>query len=494
MRLLTVIAITGAWGCAHAPAGRASSGPSIVVTVDSNPGQTFGGLGANMASETSTGWATPATPEAVQEMSNQIWRDCHMTSARIWMDPATYEPSYGEKHIDNYITALITTNRLPAAIKAGAKDLLLAPSDVPEYMGDGTGYIGAQWIPKYADLLADFINQFKQRSGILINWTGIANEPTSHKKVSFRLTQWAPMIKALRVSLNGRGLQAVKILAPETSQASAEMDETDTGGILTALSADPAAWSQLDAVGTHTYGIGANPEVRPILKNKPWWVTESGSLVEQLESPGDALQAATVSSRFLGDVNNGVTNWQFFIGTEYKGDYKGAVNSSNLMYYAKDPFKVVVFDKLYYLRALSEAFDVGAVFRHCQSDQDGHMAWGDGKKPHISVAFAKNPDGSYGIGVSNFTSDTFANPKQWLAANRGDTEENEKWVREQGDPAATYSVTIKVPELAGAVRFKAFRCNSGVHGKLLGEIVAKDGLITVPNVGPLDLVTLRSAK
>jgi len=133
---------------------------------------------------------------------------------------------------------------------------------------------------------------------------------------------------------------------------------------------------------------------------------------------------------------------------------------------------------------LSRTFAVGAVFRASRSDAEGNMTYTYGKKPRLTAAAARNPDGTWGIGLSNYTSPAFQDaddPKDFAVHN-------------SGYAARTFAVAVRVPELARVktLRFAVRRSNSGVNDVPAGTVVMHSGVVTVPNVGPLDLVTLRS--
>ena len=105
------------------------------------------------------------------------------------------------------------------------------------------------------------------------------------------------------------------------------------------------------------------------------------------------------------------------------------------------------------------------------------MTYTYGKKPRITAAAAKNADEPGGIGVSNFTSDYFTDPK------------TETWYREQGGRASeTFDVTIKIAELANVeeLTFAAHRSNSGVNAVSIAPVVMRRGTLILHHVGPLD--------
>ena len=114
------------------------------------------------------------------------------------------------------------------------------------------------------------------------------------------------------------------------------------------------------------------------------------------------------------------------------------------------------------------------------------MTYTYGKKPRINAAVARNPDGSWAVGVSNYTAPTF----------RDADDEKDFPLHNSGFAAKTFAVTVRVPELAkgGTLRFAVRRSNSGVNNVPAGSVVMHNGVVVIEGVKPLDLVTLRSAR
>ena len=106
------------------------------------------------------------------------------------------------------------------------------------------------------------------------------------------------------------------------------------------------------------------------------------------------------------------------------------------------------------------------------------------RKPRLTVATAFNPDGSWAIGLSNYTSDGFEFP----GMTRFDRDN-------MGHAAQVFDATIRVPELAdaGPVVFQVRRNGATLRDVDEGTVTMIDGVVTVPDVSSLQLVTLRSA-
>ena len=449
----------------------ARSQEPLSVKLEARPGarQTFAGLGASVFPWTPAKlYNAQVTPAQTRKMARLLWHDARLRSVRVWIHP-------GEEPLDFYVDGYVGTGKLPAAISAGATSLVLAPDHIPPAMGDGHGLIRDDAILAYATLLADFIRGFKDRTGILIDRCGVLNEPND-RPVRFSDAQWPRMVRALRAALDARGLRQVGIVAPESANCA-----SDAYAAVDAIRADPLAWNDLAAVATHSYNNAATEEMARRARGKEYWTTEAGGITDADEGPGDATQAASAASRFLNDVNHGVTHWQFFIGAE-QADPRG--NTGRILKYDVAPFRLTILQKYWSLRQLAEAFDAGAEFRHVVGSLEGEMTYTYGRKPRLNAAVARNPSGAWAIGLSNFTSD------DWSAFGAAE------WRQTQGgDPARTLDVTLRVPELAGtrSLRFVVRRSRIGGAAVPDGVAVMRGGVVTIPHVRPLELVTLRSA-
>ena len=196
------------------------------------------------------------------------------------------------------------------------------------------------------------------------------------------------------------------------------------------------------------------------------------------EVPGNALQGASLATRFLQrhEPSRDSTGYTF-IGFETPDPNDNATQNYRL--YRPSRCKITKFQKYDYYKSLADTFDVGAKFRQSSSDTEGEMTWTYGPKPRITVAAARNPDETWGIGISNFTAPQFS-------------EKPSDSGYENGFKAQTFDVTVQVPELKNAL-FTVHRNgpNQNENGK---PLAMQNGTITIRNVSPLELVTLRSAK
>ena len=472
------------------PFSASASPTAVTITVQPGARQTFQGFGVSLLPYPD-GFAG-LSPERRREMARLIWHDHHIKILRLWLNVPEYSPKPGIKDDRLFVDGFIKDDALTLAKANGVTTLLLAPDHYPLYMAeakpraDGQTYIRDDQISVWMTMLADFIGRMRDKYGVKISATGIVNEPGQEKK--FSVPQMALAVKALRAALDARGLPSVQIIAPESANTAVGADELT--GYLAAMEADPAAFHGLGGAATHNYNMGNTDAVEPYIARtgKPYWITEAGGDGAQ-DKPGDAVSAASAASRFLSDMDHRVTHWVWFLGgegvSESIDDPNTAAGGSRMIQYKTQPVAhwYRVMQVSYSLQQLSQAFDAGAIFRKSSSNLDGDMGWTYGRKPRITAAAARNSDGTWAIGLSNYTSDSFPDFDQFHKDN-------------QGYPAQTFVVTVEVPELARVktLLFAVRRSNAGANDVPVGMLVMHKGRLTVPNIGPLDVITLRSLK
>lgn len=465
----------GGAGAQTAPA------PPVPVTVTVQPGarQVFQGFGAsalNFGHEYQT-----LTAAQRKTVSRTLWSDLRFKTLRVWFNTDTYAPTPGAHDLSEFRGCYVESKLIADARAQGVTTLLLAPDHVPMYMTEksaqGSAETGLALKPSatdaYADLLADFIVRLRRETGIVPDATGVQNEPNDQER--FTPAQVVQVVKRLRADLDALGLARVKIIAPEQANVDGGFFETSR-----ALKADPLAWAALAGLASHSYSGGTTTASAALTAGtgKSYWMTEASA--NGPEEPGDTEKASSLASRFLSDMNHGVTHWVHFVGFEVPDPHD---NATRILAYTPHPFTITKFQKYDYYRQLSQAFAVGAVFRQSASALDGDMAWTFGKKPHLSAAAARTADGTWAVGLSDYTSDTFPASTQAEKDN-------------SGYGAQAYAVTVRIPELAnaGAVRFAVYRSGVGVNNSAAGTVVMRNGSVTIPKIGPLELVTLRSLR
>ncbi|MBV9851251.1 MAG: hypothetical protein JO250_16395 [Armatimonadetes bacterium] len=474
---------------AHVVCAQATAPPMatpVTITVQPGARQAFRGLGVSEFNYGSPGAGTfdQLTPARRALLWDLIYRDLKIKTLRLWWNPEAFAPQPGWQDMAPFVSAFVAGHLLADARARGVTTLLLAPDRVPASMlsdpQDHNSRIRDTEIGSYVTLIATLIQRLKAEHGVAIDATGIANEPPW-----FDPAQMVTAVKDLRAELDRRGLKRVMIVAPENPNNDGTTDE-----YLKALKADPQAWQALEGIATHSYNMAPRPEEAAIVEgtDKEFWITEAGGGGLSLpgsETPIDPLEAASAASRFLNDMNQRATRWVWFIGvmdiTRYPVDFD---NVQRLIEFqpqrSADWYAPLL--KYYYLRRLSETFDVGAVFRHSVSSLEGEMTYTYGRKPRLNAAAARNPDGTWAVGLSNFTGEGFLQDTQ---TNRDNA----------GYPPQFLTVTLQVPELAGAgdITFRVHRNSAPLRDMDEGTVMMHNGQVTL-TVAPTELVTLRSVK
>jgi len=459
----------------HATAQAASS-DTVIITVSPGARQTFGGFGTSQNGDFG-GEYTSLNKDQKRLLSRLVWRDARMNTLRMWFSPTDYAPAPGKHDISTFARRFIDSGIIREAQAAGCKTLLLIPEEAPAYMGDAqAGLLKESEYGNYGALLADFIKQVKDEHGIRIQATGLLNELNDRK---FRIPpeKVPAAVKALRQALDARGLRDVKIVAPENANVDGVLYKA-----FDSLVADPEAWRSLYAFASHSYNNSTTNEIAEKIGaagGKEYWMTEaSANGPEQL---GDTQAAASAASRVLNDLNHRVTRWIWFLGYEPADPND---DQTRLIRYHAHPFQYELLEPYYYLKQLSETFGVGAVCRRATSSLEGDMTYTFGKKPRITAAAAKNPDGTWAIGISNYTSPNF----------KDDDDPKDFNLHNSGYAAMTYQVTVNVAELAGT-QTKTFRVHRSSKSNNLPDetVVMYNGQITL-SVEPLQLITMRSTR
>ena len=470
-------------GCALSCGGAANAQPQgAPVSIEVQPGarQTFAGFGTSIGN-----WGRDyqkLSPAERADLSKRMWGDLHFKTLRMWLNLNEYAPTKTERTTADFKARYIDSGIIKDAQKNGVVNLLLAPDNAPDWVktkrdGGGADYSISD-LDGYAGVIADLISQIQRETGVLINFTGLQNEPNDLDRLAPE--QFAPLIKSLRAQLDKRGLQKVGIIASENANVDGSFYAQ-----LDAMKADPAAWNDLSGIASHSYAMGATPEGTKRIQDanghltKPYWMTEASA--NGAETEGDLLRANSLAGRFLSDANEGVTHWIHFIGFEIPDPND---NATRVLAYTAAPYKLTTFQKFWTYQQLSDTFSVGSVFRHTKSSLEGDMVWTYGKKPRLTAAAARRPDGSWGIALTNFTSPTFNDDPNDASGPTGNGYEN-------GFKAQSFTVSLNVPELAGARRFKVSRSHAGGKAVSDGELQMRGGHLEV-TIAPFELVTLTS--
>ena len=445
---------------------------STPLTITMHPGarQTFQGFGASLAE--SPGPYGRISQADRDTLARLVWQDCRFRILRLWFSPPAFAPHPGERDSAEFLRDYVTSGMTADAQRAGASTLLLAPNQVPAYLGKGD-VITSQGITDYANLLADFIRKVKDENGITFAASGVLNEPHDGHPI-IQANQWAEMVRGFRKALDERGLQLVAIIAPEHASGG----DAYCMQSLESIRRDTEAWRALGGAASHSYNMGVTERMAALAGDKPFWMTEAAA--NGPEEPGDALAAASLAARVLNDLNHRTTDWIHFIAYHLADP---ADDQTRMIRYWTTPFRYEILQKYSYYQQLSQTFDVGAVFRHSTSSLgDPEMTWTYGKKPKLVAAAARNADGTWAVGLANFTHTS--------CADRRDNED------QHGFPAETFDVTVVIDELraAGDLIMQVNRSNHGINNRPAGTVTLRHGCVTLRDVAPCDLITLRASR
>lgn len=423
---------------------------SYTLTVLPGAKQTFAGFGASQV-----GFGGVIPEDARNSMESMVFHDLKARSLRLWVGSA---PDVSESRMKQmFYASYVDTNVISRITRQGVSILLLAPARGESEPADD--------LHAYAAKLAQFILDVKTERGIAIQATGIANEP-----LHWTPNEIADTVRYLRDELNERGLDSVRIVAPECAEADADCDRK-----LDALRKAPESWSGLGAIASHSYNMAATSNEARRADGKPYWMTEASD--NGNEAAENTSRAATIAARFLNDVNHGVTDWIYFIGFSYsKNVAADDDNATKLMVWDNTGNAIFTPLKYYYFKQLLSTFDPGAVFRTTISASESDMTYSLGMKPAINAAAAINPDGSWSISVVN---DTGSCCKSKIT----------DW-----HPAATYQIRIDVAELhaAHSRKFTVYRSRANCHFVKSGSTKMTKGSLAF-TISPGELVSLRSA-
>jgi hypothetical protein len=393
---------------------------SATLTVGTEPRQTFKGFGFSF--EQGTPYAD-LSDEHRALVDQLLFRDLNTTVIRLWYGPGEPEPLR-----DDFLAAGV----IDGALRNGVEEILLAPWD---YLGNPEAH---------ARQIAEDVRIIREDYGIPITATGLINEPSSKDWKILPPEHFIPLQVAIRRELDARGLSDVTILSPEWASA-----DRAARGWFDVVETSPEAMASFDAFATHSYNMAAAPDLadRVLKHNKDYWVTEAGGPKRDGSAEFAYDFAATASSRFLNDLNNGVTHWIWFIGLSHTSRdvyqklvmCEGECASTNRIYENYT---------YHHIKQVTSAFKPGTEMRHVTSDlprfPDLHYTYGP--KPPLQAAAGVAPDG------------------RWVVAVVNDTVGGSRRIASWEDPK-TYVVTIEVPELEDVpgLAFDLCRTNAEVR-------------------------------
>jgi hypothetical protein len=452
----------------------------ITVTVEKGARQTFEGFGANLMGGPDF---DRMSAENHAQLAKALWTDLRFNSVRLWhwtwhkrLQISPDIKSFRERYVGN--------GMISHAQKAGMNCILLSGDGIPPQMTSkdekGKLIVRSESLNDYVAILAELILRARMDDNIKINYVGLQNEPGANNP--FRPEDFPPAVKYLRKALDKRGLSDVKIIAPESSGVSGNFFKT-----LDLLQEDKEAWEAIDVIAAHSYDMAANERLENIIQKtgKAFWMTEASNA-----PPDDSRAASTVTGLCLNDLNHLVNRWMWFIGySHYTPTSDGGGTGPRMIQFWNNKGKTFRYEcllKYYYFQALSHTFDVGAVFRKSISLNEGRMTWPSKTKPppRVTLASARNPDGSWGIAALNYTTGPHTPP---------DINPEWKWPRSPGHPEEEFEVTVVIEELADKdnVRFVLKECSDTLKNVKMGEVSMKKGSLTF-KIKPMHLIVLRS--
>ena len=423
----------------------------VRLLVQESPSQTLKGFGCSLVDFHNI------PDSACPELFDKVFGVLRMNILRLWVesgqksDLATMKQAFLKSYGDP--KALVENAR-----KRGVDTFLLAPA-----RGESSPQ---EPVSEYAHKLGAFIELLKNELGVEVQATGIANEP-----LGFTPEQVAETVRTLRADLDERGFKSIGIIAPESASA-------DSSGLnaIRAIRADPAAWTALRGIATHSYNMAATPQFASLLDgtDKEYWMTESSD--NGYEGLADANRASSELARFLNDLNNGVTHWIWFIGFyESPGLQTDLDNATKLIVYDRLQGKVVPLLKYDWFRQARAAFPSGSRIYRLRAEPGGELVFTYGKKPILNAAAAQRPDGGWSLGVVNLTG---VEPDTSIC---------------QFHPAAPLEITWEVPALADVpkLNFEVQRSSATERFSSAGIAVMRNGKLTLP-IAPRQLITLTS--
>jgi hypothetical protein len=453
-RLAPLIALLALAGCEppegaappQAVAAAAGGRQLAVLTVGTAPRQRFEGFGFSVPQD---GYDAELSAANRAEVDRLLFDELGTRIIRLWYAPG--RPYEVRDHFQ-------ATGVIDHALAHGVTELLLGPG---HYIGNPE---------EHARTMAEDMAVMRDDYGIRITASGVVNEPNAEDWKIVPEEDYVPLAIAMRRELEARGLDDVTTIGPEFASA-----DDQALRWLDAIIADPAALAATDALGTHSYNMAATPQFADlVLQNGlQYWMTEAGGPVLTGSAEHDYAFAASVSARFLNDLNQGVSHWVWFVGlgASDRDPYQklvmceGPCATTTRIY--KNP-------SYHHVQLVNAAFPPGTVMRHVTSDLPRwqEMVWSYGPKPPLQAAAGLRPDGRFALAVVDDTP--------------GITAERTSW-----DAPTPYQVTFDVPELAGLVsaELELCRTNAEVHARCDETARLEHGRVTI-DIASLELITL----
>jgi hypothetical protein len=448
---------------------------NVAITVHAGERQTFYGLGAGQSMWDAQQGYTSLPPETRDSLARFLWGDLNFRYLRLRStinecgDP---EQNCASSILNSYRPYINDATKFQ-------KDLvvLLSPQ----------GDIGSDF-DKYAKSYARQIRILRD-SGIVISATGISNEPDWEDLLTAE--QVPLLVSAFRRQLDSFDLKDVLILAPENSSADPKAQV-----FVDYIISDTQAVKDIDIFATHSYNWSITNEMNDLAsgyilsKEKQYWMTEASEFgTEQWE---DAEQASSALSRLYADLNHLCNVWMFYVGIKgVETDWRMSGHQNTAFYmilYRTEEKDWNYLLKSWYFKQASATIRPGAIVRRASTNlrqidpdlfnnEDSTMVYAYGRKAPLYLTSAVNTDGSWGIGLTNYTGTIPDTPKTSTV------------------PATSYKVLVTIEELtdSGDIPFTVHRCNASapyIHPE--DSLIMHSGTLTIDSIGQFDMVTLCS--
>ena len=446
--LATLLAAGALTACGPPATTAPAAAPGFAtLTVGTQPQQTFAGFGFSIEQDNPY---IDLSDRRKAQVDKLLFDNLNTRILRVWYGPGDPQP------LRDYYQA---SGIIGDARRHGVTELLLGPWT---YLGDPD---------RQARTIADDIATMRDDYGIRITTTGMVNEPGAGERKVLPPEDFVPLALAMRRELDARGLQDVKVIGPEWSSA----DDNPVQWFDT-VAADPQALADVAGLATHSYGMAATPELahRVLAHHKQYWMTEAGGGDFNGSAEFAYDFAASVSSRFLNDLNEGVDHWIWFIGlSEGNRDvYQKLVMCEGRCGNTGRIYKNYSY---HHVQQITTSFLPGTVMRHVTSNLPDwrDLVWTYGPKPPLHAAAGVRPDGRWVLAVVNDTPGGSAPP-------------HTSW-----DPPTRYTVTFDVPELAKvpSLTFDLCRTDATVAMQCTETAELEHGKATF-EVESLELITL----
>ena len=339
-------------------------------------------------------------------------------------------------------------------------ELLLGPG---HYIGDPE---------EHARAMAEDMRVMRDDYGIRITASGVVNEPNAKDWKIVPASHYVPLAIAMRRELEARGLGDVTTIGPEFASAD---EEARTW--LDAIAGDPEALAATDAFGTHSYNMAATPEFadRVLRNGLQYWMTEAGGPERpDASAEHDHAFAASVSARFLNDINQGVSHWVWFLGLG-----EGTRDPYQKLVMCEGPCATT--DRIYKNASYHHAQLVSRGLPARQRDAPRHeRPAGAGRRWSGATAPSRR------CRPRPAAARTAASRSRWSTTRPASRAARTSW-----DAPTDYQVTFAVPELAGpgSLELDLCRTNAEVQAQCGETALLEDGRVTV-ELESLELITL----